>query len=162
MRRRWVCDASPVIALAKIGQVELLPSLADELMVPEAVAEEIRQGSDDDPARRWWELHGEPQYRVPAEPIAPAVAAWDLGRGESAVLSRAYRRPGWEAIVDDRAARNCGESLGIPLRGTTGVLLLAKREGKGSRVCPLLEALSGAGLHVSGALAAAALRLAQE
>ncbi len=42
--------------------------------------------------------------------------AWDLGAGESAVLTWARRNPGFTAILDDRAARRCAES-GSELRG---------------------------------------------
>ncbi len=34
------------------------------------------------------------------------VANWDLGLGESHVLSWVYSNPGYEAILDDRAAKN--------------------------------------------------------
>jgi predicted nucleic acid-binding protein len=33
-------------------------------------------------------------------------------------------------LLDDRAARNCASALKIPVRGTLGVLLLAKKNGK--------------------------------
>ncbi len=59
-----------------------------------------------------------------------SLAAWDLGLGESQVLSWIYQNPGYEAILDDRAAKNAAASLGIPVRGTLGVILLAKREGR--------------------------------
>ncbi|HCA96836.1 MAG TPA: DUF3368 domain-containing protein, partial [Cyanobacteria bacterium UBA9226] len=39
--------------------------------------------------------------------VAPEVAAWDLGKGESAVLSFALKNSGFVAIIDDRAARRC-------------------------------------------------------
>jgi len=52
-----------------------------------------------------------------------------LGAGESEVLTWARQNPGYEAILDDRAARNCAITLQIPVRGTLGVALLAKREG---------------------------------
>ena len=48
----WVVNASPVIALAKVGQLHLLHDLCKELLVPEAVVAEILAGPPSDPARR--------------------------------------------------------------------------------------------------------------
>jgi len=43
----WVVNASPLIALAHAGKLELLDKLPSELVVPEAVVEEILAGPDD-------------------------------------------------------------------------------------------------------------------
>lgn len=104
MSRRWVTDASPLIVLARLGSIQLLPGLADELIIPGAVGDEVLQGAEDDPARSWLVRSGRP-YVAAAVPLSPVVAAWDLGRGENAVLSWACEHPGWVAVVDDRAAR---------------------------------------------------------
>ncbi|MEF8795833.1 MAG: hypothetical protein V5A48_05215 [Salinivenus sp.] len=124
MRRHWVVDASPIILLAKTGHLVLLPATADTLLIPKAVAEEIRQAPSDDPARTWLDAEGEP-FVEPTGPVAETVAAWDLGRGESRVLSVGVRRDGWTAVVDDGAARRCGKGLDIPIIGTLGLLVVA-------------------------------------
>ena len=158
--RRWVVDASPVIVLAEAGHAELLAELASELVVPEAVRKEVSRGEENDAARRW--LRGEGRAFVqPADTVA-AIASWDLGPGESATLSWAKQRASWEAIVDDRAARRCAQALNVEVRGTLGVLLLAKREGAVSHVRPLLEDVVAAGLYVSDTLFQTVLRLADE
>lgn len=64
--------------------------------------------------------------RVEIGAVAPEVAAWDLGKGESEVLSLALKTPDCAALVDDRAARRCSQVLGIITLGTGGLLL--KRE----------------------------------
>lgn len=56
------------------------------------MAEEIRQGPSDDPARAWLDAEGE-QFVESTRPVRETVAAWDLGRGESRVLSVGVRRP---------------------------------------------------------------------
>ena len=85
MSRRWVADASPIILLAKAGRPGLLSVPAQDLLVPEVVAEEIRQGPPEDPAREWLEEVGE-RFVKATNPVEPEIAAWDLGRGESRVL----------------------------------------------------------------------------
>ena len=53
MAKRWVINASPLIVLANIGQIGLLTTLADEIVIPDAVVREINAGPPNDPARNW-------------------------------------------------------------------------------------------------------------
>lgn len=161
MTRKWVSNASPVILLAKVDQVNLLPRLADVLVIPNAVAEEIRGGPADDPAKRWLQDAGQAFIRS-SERVPSEVAAWDLGRGEAAVLSWAHARKGWTAVLDDGAARRAARAFGLPATGTLGVVLAAKKAGKVNQVRPVLEALVQAGLRVSDSLLERALRYAGE
>lgn len=41
MAERWVVNASPLIVMAKIGHAQLLSALADEIVVPQTVVDEI-------------------------------------------------------------------------------------------------------------------------
>ena len=52
MGERWVLNASPLIVLARVGHEHLFEALADDVVVPRAVAEEIDAGPSDDRARR--------------------------------------------------------------------------------------------------------------
>jgi predicted nucleic acid-binding protein len=61
--------------------------------------------------------------------IPPGIQAWGLGEGESSVLAWATAHQGVEAIIDDLAARRCAAALGVPVRGTLGLVLVAKRRG---------------------------------
>jgi hypothetical protein len=75
MSRHWVVDASPIILLTKTGHLDLLPASADALLIPEAVAEEIRKGPSDDPAQAWFDAEGE-QFVGSTEPVQETVAAF--------------------------------------------------------------------------------------
>lgn len=161
MDRHWVVNASPVIVLAKVGHVDFLPALCKELVIPSRAAEEIKGGNPTDPSVEWIKNKGKLFLREDA-PHSSQVNAWDLGEGETAVLTWAHHYPQFEAIVDDRAARNCASALNISIRGTLGVLLLAKREGIVNLVAPILDKVRKAGLHVHDDLYNEALRLAEE
>ena len=52
MNETWVLNASPIIARAKAGHLQLLESLTPTLLVPVAVAEEILAGPESDPAHQ--------------------------------------------------------------------------------------------------------------
>lgn len=53
MTKTWVVNASPIIFLAKIGYVHLLPELCPHLVIPAGVASEIQCGEENDPAKEW-------------------------------------------------------------------------------------------------------------
>lgn len=161
MPKQWVVNASPLIILGKIGQLSLLPRLAESLVVPAGVAHELVAGPENDPARQWIAGPGKDHVRV-VESVDPIVASWDLGRGESHVLTWALRHPGFEVLVDDFAARKCAAALSIPLRGTLGVLLLAKRDGHLAELAPVIERVLDAGLHISPEVLSALRHLAGE
>jgi predicted nucleic acid-binding protein len=52
MAEQWVVNASPLITLSKVGQLELLQADNRRLVIPEAVRAEVLQGPADDPARK--------------------------------------------------------------------------------------------------------------
>jgi len=51
MSDRWVLNASPLIVFGKIGRLELFRQLAEEIVVPRGVAQEILAGPETDAAR---------------------------------------------------------------------------------------------------------------
>ncbi|OUL33528.1 twitching motility protein PilT [Nostoc sp. T09] len=145
---RIIINSSPLIVLFKSKQAELLPQLFKEIIVPEGVFTEVTSAGEDDAASRqlpsvsWIQI-----VKIPA--VSPEIAAWDLGLGESQVLSLALTTSDCAAVVDDRAARRCGQSLGITTIGTGGLIVLAKRRGIILSVSPGIQALRDAGLWLS-------------
>jgi predicted nucleic acid-binding protein len=144
-----VINASPLIVLFKSQQADLLPQLFTDIRLPQAVYAEIVVATADRAAQQ---VPQTPWLHRVEQAIDPTIAAWDLGAGESTVLSFALANPGYRAIVDDRAARRCAQTLGIRTIGTGGVLLLAKRRGVIDSVADRLEALRESGLWLSDAV----------
>lgn len=142
----WIANASPVIVLAKAGYLHLLKQLPSELLLPEAVVKEVLAGPESDPARS--ALAG--AWAVPVTPavIPTELLEWGLGPGETAVLALARERAPCLAVLDDAAARACGKAFGIPLIGTLGVVLRAKKRGLIPEAAEVLRALRAAGLHL--------------
>lgn len=161
MNRKWVTNASPLILLGKIGRIVWLESLSKELVIPDGVAVEVRAGIESDAAANWIANSGSIYIREIGK-SDPVIAAWDLGTGESQVLMWARQNSGFEALLDDRAARICAETLQIPVRGTLGIVLLAKREGLISKVKPVIEELINAGLRIDPVTVQAVKKLARE
>lgn len=125
---RVVVNASPLIVLFKARLADLLPQLFDEVLVPAAVWNEVIAGDSSDVAAQElssasWAIHAE------VSTIPPIISAWNLGQGESEVLSLAIEHAGHRAMIDDAAARRCARTLRVPTLGTGGTLILAKRRG---------------------------------
>jgi predicted nucleic acid-binding protein len=66
------------------------------------------------------------------------------------------------ALLDDLEARRCADSLHIPVLGTVGVVLLAKRGGVIPSARPVLEKLVAVGMYLSGRTLSEALRRVEE
>jgi predicted nucleic acid-binding protein len=159
--RLWVVNASPIISLANIEHAHLLPDSCDQLIIPRAVEHEILDGSDDDLAKHWISTTGQ-QWVQDIGSVVPLVATWDLGAGESAVLSWSYQHPEYQSVVDDLAARKCAKAFGIALCGTIGVIVIAKKVGIVPDAKPLLDRLIGVDFRIDDQLYQTALRLAGE
>jgi predicted nucleic acid-binding protein len=149
--RGLVVNASPLIFLARIDRLDLLASLAKLLVVPEAVIREIQAGSDRDGTfSKVTDLAS--ILQVGNLVVPDRVRFWDLGAGESQVLAHALERPGAEVVLDDLAARRCARSLGLPMIGTLGVVVLCRHRGILSAARPVIEMLCEAGLRLKPAL----------
>lgn len=148
MAESAVVNASPLIFLSRAGLIDLLQLVSPEVIVPEAVAFEIGVRGESDPVARtlantsWLVVTQTP-------PVPPRIQAWDLGQGESAVLAWAHMHEGCEAILDDLAGRRCAAAFNIPVRGTLGLVLIAKQRGHISSARDLLYQLRRAGMYLS-------------
>lgn len=152
-----VINASPLIFLARSGHLALLPQFARRLVVPQPVAEELlRRGEQDVTAQA---LRTDRAYTVtPVAGIPPFIEQWGLGGGESAVLALAQATAGAVAVMDDLMARRCAAALGIPVRGTLGIVLAAKKNGFIPLARPVLEDMVRGGMFLSRQVLDEALR----
>ena len=148
MAESAVVNASPLIFLSRAGLIDLLQLVSSEVIVPEAVAFEINVRGVGDPAAR--ALANTSWLLVTETPsVSPQIQAWGLGPGESAVLAWAHTHEGCEAIMDDLAGRRCAAAFNIPVRGTLGLVLIAKQRGHISSARELLVQLRQAGMYLS-------------
>jgi predicted nucleic acid-binding protein len=146
----WVLNASPVIALGRVGQVELLTRLPEQVVLPRAVYDELIRAPEDDPARRAVESG---LFKIIKTPAPPAeILAWDLGRGETAVLSYTLAHHQWISVLDDGAARRCARSLSLIVKGTLAVVILAKQYGLIESAAQVLYDLRGAGFRLDDSI----------
>lgn len=142
-------NTSPLIFFSKTDLLELLhETVNSDIIVPEAVAIEIQTYGEEDitlkslSSNNWLLIRETP-------PIPSIIENWDLGAGESAVLAWGYTNPGTEVILDDLAARRCATTLKIPVRGTLGLVLIAKQRGLIPSARPIIDRLRQSGMYLS-------------
>jgi predicted nucleic acid-binding protein len=152
-RLRVVCDASALIALQDIGQLELVAPLFAACIIPPAVDREIAPTVQ----RPSWV-----SVEALSRPIDPRVASAPLDPGESEALSLALELGNYEVVVDERPARRTAEALGLSVVGTVGILIHARQAGLLLALRPSLEALRATGFFMSDDLIDLALRKAGE
>jgi hypothetical protein len=136
-----IVNTSPLQYLHQVGQLDLFPKLFGRIIIPEAVVAELAAGRrlgvslPEPEALEWVDL------RSPASPVG-GLLSWDLGAGESAVLTLALENPGSWVVLDDKLARQATLHLNLPLLGTAGILLRAKHAGHLDMVGPVLNQLA--------------------
>ena len=147
-----IVNASPLIYLSHAGLIELLQVAGAQVLVPSPVAREIRRRPSTDPTVQ--ALNRTPWLReIDPGPLSSRVAS---------VLSLALAHRECVAVVDDRAGRRCAETLGIPLLGTLGLVLKAKRKGIIPAARPVVERLKDAGMYLSASVLDRALAVVGE
>lgn len=151
----YVINASPLICLGKAGYLNLLLQLSNQTVVPQAVEQEIAAGPAGDSAKRFLESSS---LSVVEVTVLQEILAWDLGKGETSVLSYALVNTGWTAIIDDLAARKCARSYAIPLRGTLAIIILAKKKSLIPSAKEGMLALQSAGLRLDDEVIRIALK----
>ena len=145
--RRFV-NTSPLVFLVREDLLEILRVGVDDVAIPWPMIEEIRGHGMDDPTVRALD-RGDWLTIVPGPATPPAITAWRLGPGESAVLAPALAEVGSWAVIDDSGARRCAGSMSIPAIGTLGLVLLAKQEGTIPAARPVVERLRRSGMYLS-------------
>lgn len=96
-------------------------------------------------------------------PTTPTIIQnWNLGAGESEVLAWGYLHSDTEIILDDLAARRCAKYLEIPVRGTLGLVLIAKQRNVIPSARQVLEKLRLSGMYLSNRVMDRALAKVKE
>lgn len=99
-----VVNSTPLIALSMLNHLFILKALFDEIFVPSSVYE-------------------------PAEsfPLPPELLGLDTGEMDVILLAREVKAD-W-VLIDEKLARRVAKGLGLKVKGTLGLLLIACRTG---------------------------------
>ena len=160
-----ISDASVLICLGAVGQIELLREFYTEVFVPPAVWGEVtsagaRPGAAEAQAGR---NAGWLQVRTPTPTPHLANLQRTLDAGEAEAIALATELPRSLLLLDDADGRETALQLNLDFTGTVGVLLRAKRTGKLPALKPVLDRLTQQhSFRLSRSLYEAVLRQAGE
>ena len=128
-----ISNAGPLIALGKLGRLDLLLKLYDEIIAPRQVYDEVvvvglRLGAPEAPMID--RLIRQGHIAVVSVHLPFPLPAWastlDPGEIEVVVLAQ-QQKPNW-VLIDNAHARRAARQVGLPLKGTVGLLLEAFRQ----------------------------------
>lgn len=140
MREKAVCNASPLIFLAKIQNLEFLNTY--EIFIPSQVEKEIWRGlkSNKADAKQIIEYFKSNNIK-PVEIKQLKDFPQFLGPGEKAVISLAVREDIKRVFIDEAKARIVARFKGLNPKGTLGIIWDAYKSGKIDRETTELLAL---------------------
>lgn len=148
-----VSNASPLINLARIDQLDLLQKLYGELLIPEAVWEEVviegagQPGADEIKAASWIKV------QAGANRSLTQALRQELDAGEAEAIVLALEAEADLLLMDERVGRETAQHLGICYIGLIGVLIEAKHKGLIGDVEPHLSTLRDvAGFYIRDSL----------
>ena len=156
-----ICNNSPLVSLWTLDQLSLLRDLYTEVLIPEEVQEEFLATGE---IAREQALKNAPWIMTvkPTIPLDDSVYPNAIHSGEAAVFNLAKEYGTRLVILDDKEARGYAKRIGLPVTGTVGILLEAKRSGLISVIKPLLDVLLENGVRLTASLVNDALQEAGE
>jgi predicted nucleic acid-binding protein len=129
-----VSDTSCVTNLLAIGRAELLRGLFGEVVIPSAVARELRVAHAALP-----DFIREQSVKDSSRAHALAIEPLDEGEAEAIVLAEELHAD--YLLMDEAAGRAVALRCGQRVIGLLGLLVRAKQQGLIPAVAPLLDAL---------------------
>ncbi len=136
-----VSDTSPVVNLYVIGQIEILETLYTEIIIPEAVYEEIvisghgKPGSKELDNINWIKTR-----KVKDRNLVKALSR-ELDKGEAESIALAVESKADLLLLDEKIGRKIASRFSLNYIGLLGVIIMGKQKGIIDKVEPLLEKL---------------------
>ncbi|ADT85041.1 DUF3368 domain-containing protein [Thermococcus barophilus] len=124
-----VSDSGPLIALAKIGKLNVLMELFGQITIPRAVWIEVvergkgKPGSDEVKNANWIKVI-EVEDKLSVEILRKEI---EIGEAEAIVLAKELNAN--LIILDEKIPRIIAKSLGLTVVGSLAILFIAKKRG---------------------------------
>ena len=145
-----VSDASPLIALGRLGRLDLLREIFGSLVIPDFVWKEVVEaGIDKEGSVNVAEAVWISQQSVLDHSLVNLLRH-DLGAGEAEAIVLARECNADFLLIDERLGRSAAKSLGLKVVGLVGVLIEARERGLVSDAGTLMDRLhDDAGFWIS-------------
>jgi predicted nucleic acid-binding protein len=123
-----VTDTSPINYLILTGYVDVLPVLHGDVVIPQAVARELRDPRTPERVRQW--IAAPPVWCAIQPPHGPAdLALADLGDGEREAILLCQELGADALLTDDTEAYDAARAKGIAVIRTLALLERAALQG---------------------------------
>jgi len=144
-----VCNSSTLIALARIGHLDIMEKIVGDLSIPYAVYEDVAiKGTGHPGALEVREAKWIEKINVSDRKLVLRLNA-SLGLGESEAIALAKEIKADLIILDDEKAREMAISEGLRITGLLAFLVQAKEKGIIKRVKPLMDRLREKGFFIN-------------
>lgn len=146
-----ISDTSCLIILTKIGELDLLHQLYTKVTITQDILLEFGEKL---PA--WIEV------RHVKDPYRQKLLEMQIDKGEASAIALALEMAENILILDDWKARKVAEQLSLPVTGTLGVIIKAKKNGIIPTIRPYLDKMKKTNFRISEELEQLALEEANE
>lgn len=159
---RATTSVSPIINLHRIGALDLLPQLFDQIWMPSVVLEDLLDArflgyNVPSPFDLPWVEYHDPELTIPSVWIS-----LDLSSGEVAAIALAFENKDCIVLIDEPIGRQAAGGVGIKYWGTLQILLEAKERGFIPSIIPYVKSLQQSGMFMTDEIVRRVLRLAGE
>jgi predicted nucleic acid-binding protein len=147
--RKVVVNTTPLIALSHIGQLDILKKMYGEILIPNAVYNELSAKPDSickievDNSKDWIRVEEIKNQ------MAKSMYKTQLHEGEVEVMILAQEVNADLVIIDDANAKKHAKYLKLLVTGTLGVLIKAKQSGYVDKLKPMLQMMIENGIYIS-------------
>lgn len=150
-----VSNTSPLLNLSIIDRLDLVRSQFGQVLIPEAVRDELEMDSGRPGAAELRTAVSENWIRVQKVETRAHVRTLQRGLdlGESEAIALAAATNASLLLLDEREGRKHARALGLPVTGAIGILLRAHENGRLPSLRNALDALQNdAGFWIAPAL----------
>ncbi len=154
-------NTSPILNLAIIGRLDLLRRQFGEILIPQAVFEELRTEEDLPGSQAMRKAAREEWVRVQTVISQPLVQVLrrELDKGEAEAIALASELQAERILLDEREGRRVAKSLRMKVTGLLGIALRAQYDGEISSVSEIIEELCAkAGFRIDAKLVSDVLK----
>ena len=136
-----ISNTTPINNLLHLNQLQLLINLFKKVHIPSAVADELNVVHGNSIAYQQCIAGGQIVIHSTSNFFLVNQLLPSLHLGEAQAISLCMELKGKLFLIDDKDGRTVAQLNGIPITGTLGILLRAKKEGLISSVKHLLDKL---------------------
>jgi hypothetical protein len=143
-----VSNTSPIINLASVGLLDLLPQIYTTITIPQAVYTEVTVTGRGQPGA----AEAEAAAWVVVQPVTNTALVQTLlqhvNPGEAEAIALSVECSARVLLIDERKGRALAAHYGIAVTGLLGVLTIARQRGLMTAVKPTLDDLRRVGFWI--------------